>query len=68
MRSWTPEQRELYEERAAIMQYCGGLSREEAERRARKVVEGRPDEPEQVELDLGREAFRAGARRIWSDY
>ncbi len=31
----SPEQRESYEERAGIMQYDGGLSREEAEREAR---------------------------------
>ena len=31
------EAREAYEERAAIMEYCGGLSREDAEREARRV-------------------------------
>ena len=30
----TPEQQEMFEERAAIMEYDGGLTREEAERRA----------------------------------
>lgn len=39
----TPDQREDYEERAAIMQYDGGLSREQAEAEAeawRIVTEG----------------------------
>ncbi|MHC4661129.1 MAG: bifunctional DNA primase/polymerase [Planctomycetota bacterium] len=31
---WTPEMREMYEERAAILECDGGLSREEAEKRA----------------------------------
>jgi hypothetical protein len=31
---------ELYEERAGIMEFCGGLPREEAERLAWKVVTG----------------------------
>lgn len=31
----SPEQREAYEERAGIMQYDGGLSKEEAEKEAR---------------------------------
>ena len=30
--------REAYEERAAIMEYDGGLSREEAEREARRLT------------------------------
>jgi hypothetical protein len=30
----TDAEREDYEERAAIMEYCGGLSREEAEKQA----------------------------------
>lgn len=34
----TPEQAEDYEERAAIMEYDGGLTREEAERAARARV------------------------------
>ena len=33
---------ELYEERAAIMEYCGGLPREEAERQAWAIVLGGP--------------------------
>jgi hypothetical protein len=31
----TPDQREHYHERAAIMEHCGGLTRYEAERLAR---------------------------------
>ena len=34
----SPEQREHYEERAAIMEYDGGLTRAEAERRAMEAV------------------------------
>jgi hypothetical protein len=34
----TPEQREDYEERAAIMEYDGKLERSEAERRALNLV------------------------------
>ena len=29
---------EAYEERAAIMEYCGGMSREEAERKAAELI------------------------------
>lgn len=46
----TAEERAAYEERAAIMEYLGGLPRPEAERRARKIAEGRGDEAEQMEL------------------
>lgn len=35
---WPPEWRDSYEERAAIMQYDGGLSRAEAEHRAEELV------------------------------
>jgi hypothetical protein len=35
----TPEQREHYEERAAIREYDAGFSREEAERLAREDVQ-----------------------------
>ena len=38
------------EERAAIMEYLGGLPRTEAERMARKIVEGRAEETEQIEM------------------
>lgn len=33
------EIQELYEERAAIMEYDGGLTREDAERRARQEIQ-----------------------------
>jgi hypothetical protein len=39
-----------WEERAAIFEYDGGLSRCEAERRATKIVEGRGNEADQLEL------------------
>ena len=35
---WPPSWREAFEERAAIMEYEGGLSRNEAERRAAEIV------------------------------
>jgi hypothetical protein len=47
----TAEQWFIYEERAAIMEYDGGLTRPEAERRARKIAEGRGHEAEQMELE-----------------
>lgn len=34
----TPTERETFEERAAIMQYCGGLSRSEAEYQAQRLI------------------------------
>ena len=40
----TADQRELWLERAAILEYEAGLSREEAERRARVEVMGECDE------------------------
>lgn len=39
-----------FEERAAIMELDGGLPRDEAERRARKIIEDRAEEPEQMNL------------------
>jgi len=53
----TAEERAVYEERAAIMEYEGGMPRDEAERRAAKVIEGRADEPEQLQL-TGTEEFQ----------
>jgi hypothetical protein len=38
------------EERAAIMEYLGGLPRTEAERMGMKIVEGRGGVAEQMEL------------------
>lgn len=46
----TRDERELFEERAAIMEYVGGLPRAEAERLARKIVQGRGQEFEQMAL------------------
>lgn len=34
----TPDEREAYEERAAIMEYYGGMTRKEAERRAMELI------------------------------
>lgn len=52
----TADQRETFEERASIMQYCGKLPREEAERRARKIALGEGLE------QMGFEAFKQTAR------
>lgn len=60
----TPEQREIYEERAAIMEYDGGLSRPEAERRAGKIAEGKGFELEQIEMDLSFQDFRRDWRKV----
>ncbi len=38
MEKWPPDLREAFEERAAIMEFEGGLTREEAERQAEQVV------------------------------
>lgn len=54
----TGDERIAYEERAAIMEYLGELPRGEAERRARKIVEGRGDEAEQVELPIVKEHLK----------
>ena len=35
---------EAYEERAALMEYEGGLTRDQAEREARRLVYGEDDE------------------------
>lgn len=56
----------LIQERACMM--SDRLPWEERLRRAKKEVEGRSNEPEQVEMDLGRMEFRQQMRRIWSDY
>ncbi len=41
----TESLREAFEERAAIMEYDGGLSRENAEARAWAIVYGEPGDP-----------------------
>ncbi len=46
------------QERAAIMEIDGGLPRDEAERLAAKIAEGRGDEPEQLDLGPGFEGYR----------
>lgn len=35
----TPDEREAYEERAAIMEYYGGMTRREAERKAMELIQ-----------------------------
>lgn len=58
-----------WEERAAIMEFMGGLPREEAERRAEKIVTGRAEEPEQLQL-AGAEEFervKRGFRQLFGD-
>ena len=39
----TPDEQEAYEERAAIMEYLGGMSRAEAEKAAREEMEKRDE-------------------------
>jgi len=44
----TEDQREAYEERAGILEYCAGMTREEAERVAMEMVlRGADDESRQ---------------------
>ena len=38
LKAWPAEAREEFEERAAIMEYDGGLPRQEAERKAYRLV------------------------------
>lgn len=52
------------QERAAIMEIDGGLPRDEAERRARKIAEGRENEPEQMDLGPGFEGYRQWKQNI----
>lgn len=57
--AWDIHQRQAFEERAGIMQFDGGLDRAEAERRARRIIDGVDDVPEQPELvdDAGIQFF-----------
>lgn len=48
--AWDLHQRQAFEERAGIMQFDGGLDRAEAERRARRIIDGVDDVPEQPTL------------------
>lgn len=41
MKQWTDDQREEWAERSAIVEFDGGLSREEAEKVAFRMVAGR---------------------------
>lgn len=65
---WDADQHELYEERVAIMVHDGGMEPAEAERQAKKIIEGRSEEPEQVELGLEMQGFRQAMRQLWRDY
>ena len=49
---------ELYEERAAIMEYCAGLPREDAERQAWAIVLMEPDPKTGPHTPDGAEAWR----------
>jgi hypothetical protein len=65
--AWDADTRVLYEERVAIMVHDGGLQVAEAERRARKIIEGTSQQPEQLELSTGFQQFREGMQRLWKD-
>lgn len=56
---WDLHQRQAYEERVGIMQFDGGLDRAEAERRARRIIDGVDEVPEQQMLtdDTGIQFF-----------
>jgi hypothetical protein len=54
----TFDQQETFDERAAIMQFCGGLSREDAERQARRIALNEGDE------QMGFEAFKAFSQSL----
>ena len=44
----TLDELEEYEERAGIMEYDGGLTREEAEKEAMKIIERKRNEKENI--------------------
>jgi hypothetical protein len=48
----TPDEIEEYEERAAIIEYDGHVSRPEAEARARKRMERKRDRGKQMNLEV----------------
>jgi hypothetical protein len=68
MLTWDAATREEYEERAAIMQFDGGLPRAEAERRARAIIERKLKQPEQMDLigpeTTGEKFFKAMQERF----
>lgn len=51
----TDTEQELFEERAAIMEFDGGMSREEAERKALRLCSGRAGEMVEKEITNGKE-------------
>lgn len=64
----TTDERQRLEERAAIMEYDGGMDRPEAERLARKCLDGTFEEPLQQPLNLGQQQFRQQMKQIWRHY
>lgn len=56
---WDLHQRKTYEERVGIMRFDGGLDLAEAERRARRIMDGLDEVPEQQMLtdDTGIQFF-----------
>lgn len=56
---WDMHQRLAFEERAGILQFDGGLPRAEAERLARRIIDGVDEVPEQQVLtdDTGMQFF-----------
>ena len=56
---WDLHQRIAFEERAGMMQFDGGLDRAESERRARRIIDGVDEIPEQPALidDEGQQFF-----------
>ncbi|NJD38425.1 MAG: hypothetical protein FIA89_08935 [Geobacter sp.] len=63
---WDIHQRIEYEERCGIMQFDGGLDRAEAERRARRIIDGVDEVPEQPVLvdDAGIQFFTEMQRML----
>lgn len=53
MKNWDADTREDYEERAAIMQYCGGMTRPQAELEARVLIERRLNPPVPQQMTFG---------------
>lgn len=53
---------EAFEERAAIMEYCGGLTKQEAERRARLLLMS-PEKQNGQGYSEFREFWKTGKRR-----
>ena len=63
--SWPADVCEDYEERAAIMQFDGGMSRAQAELEARALIERRLNPPAPVQQDFGAADDEGG--RFWAE-